>query len=85
MKTTMDTNYNPFSLSGKTILVTGASSGIGKETAIQCSKMGAKIIITARNEERLNETLTQLEGDGHQYIIADLTQKEDLDKIVEKD
>ena len=83
MKTTMDTNYNPFSLSGKTILVTGASSGIGKETAIQCSKMGAKIIITARNEERLNETLTQLEGDGHQYIIADLTQKEDLDKIVE--
>ena len=83
MKTTMDTNYNPFSLTGKTILVTGASSGIGKETAIQCSKMGAKIIITARNEERLNETLTQLEGDGHQYIIADLTQKEDLDKMVE--
>ena len=49
MKTTMDTNYNPFSLSGKTILVTGASSGIGKETAIQCSKMGAKSLFALDN------------------------------------
>ena len=47
----MDTNYNPFSLKGKTILVAGASSGIGKETAIPCSKMGTKVIITARQEE----------------------------------
>ena len=50
-------NYNPFSLEGKTILVTGASSGIGRGAAIECSKMGAKVIVTARNEERLNETL----------------------------
>ena len=49
--------YNPFSLEGKTILVTGASSGIGRATAIECSRMGAKVIITARNEERLKETL----------------------------
>ena len=55
--------YNPFSLEGKTILVTGASSGIGRATAIECSRMGAKVIITARNEERLKETLEQLEGD----------------------
>ena len=41
--------YNPFSLEGKTILVTGASSGIGRATAIECSRMGAKVIITARN------------------------------------
>ena len=75
-------NYNPFSLEGKTVLVTGASSGIGRETAIQCSKMGAKLIITARNEERLNETLLQLEGDGHRMVIAELTTPEDLDQLV---
>lgn len=74
---------NPYSLEGKSILVTGASSGIGKETAIQCSKMGAKVIITARNEERLKDTLTQLKGEGHQMLIADLTQQEDLNQIVE--
>ena len=79
----MDTNYNPFTLKDKTIFVTGASSGIGKETAIQCSKLGAKVIITARNEKRLNDTFSQLEGDGHLSIIADLIQQEDLEKIVE--
>lgn len=78
----MGLNSNPFSLEGKTVLVTGASSGIGKETAIQCSKMGAKLIITARNEERLNETLSQLDGDGHRMIIAELTNSEDLEKLV---
>ena len=46
----MGINYNPFSLEGKTILVTGASSGIGQTTAIECSKMGAKVIITDRNK-----------------------------------
>ena len=45
-------SYNPYSLEGKTVLVTGASSGIGRGAAIECSKMGAKVIITARNEER---------------------------------
>lgn len=75
--------YNPFSLQGKTILVTGASSGIGQETAIQCSKIGAKVIVTARNEERLNETLSQMEGDGHRIVIAELTQQADLEKLVD--
>lgn len=78
----MDTNYNPFSLVGKTVLVTGASSGIGQETAIQCSKMGAKVIITARNEERLNETISQMEGNEHQIIIADQTKQKELDSLV---
>lgn len=74
--------YNPFSLQGKTILVTGASSGIGQGTAIQCSKMGAKVIVTARNEERLKETMSQLEGEGHQMIMAELTNQEDIERLV---
>lgn len=75
-------SYNPFSLINKTILVTGASSGIGKATAIECSKMGAKVIITARNEEKLKETLSLLEGDGHQMIIADLSNTDEIDNLV---
>lgn len=74
--------YNPFSLLGKTILVTGASSGIGKETAISCSKMGAKVIITARNQERLQDTFELLEGENNQQIIADLTNEDDINSLV---
>ena len=62
-------SYNPFNLQGKTILVTGASSGIGKATAIECSKLGAKIVITGRNEERLAETMHLLEGNEHQMVL----------------
>ena len=64
---------NPFSLSGKTILVTGASSGIGRGIAVACAGMGAQVILTARNIVRLQETLSALEGEGHSYITADLT------------
>lgn len=78
----MDTNYNPVSLAGKTILVTGASSGIGRATAIECALLGAKLIITARNEQRLAETMSMLEGEGHVSIIADLSNPEDVDNIV---
>ena len=56
---------NPFSLSGKTILVTGASAGIGRGIAIACAGMGALVVLTARNAERLQETLSMLEGEGH--------------------
>jgi len=76
--------YNPFSLTGKTILVTGASSGIGRATAIECSKMGAQLVLTARNEDRLKETISQLEGDGHQYIIADLGYEDGIKNLVEQ-
>ena len=75
--------YNPYSLEGKTILVTGASSGIGKATAIECSKMGATVVVTARNEERLKETLGVLEGQGHSMIICDLTSDDELNNLVE--
>ena len=75
--------YNPFSLENKTILVTGASSGIGQATAIECSKMGARVVISGRNEERLHETYIQLENDGHQIIVADLNSQSDVDTLVE--
>lgn len=71
---------NPFSLQGKRILVTGATSGIGRQTAIECSKMGASVVATGRNEERLNETLALLATPG-EGIIADLTQTEDLTSL----
>ena len=74
--------YNPFSLENKTILVTGASSGIGKAIAIECSKMGAQVVITGRNEQRLQETYKQLEGIHPAYVVADLTKKEDIETLV---
>lgn len=68
--------FNPFTLEGKTVLVTGASSGIGRGIAVTCSKMGAKVIINGRNEARLGETFDQLEGEGHEIIAGDLTDVE---------
>ena len=73
--------YNPFSLENKTILVTGASSGIGKAIAIECAKMGAKVVVTGRNEARLQETHTLLEGDHPDYIVADLSVNEDVVRV----
>lgn len=72
-----------FSLTGKTILVTGASSGIGRAIAIICSQMGATVIITGRNTERLSETFTLLVGDYHQQFSADLTNSTDIQALVE--
>ena len=80
------TMYNPFTLEGKTILITGASSGIGAETAIECSKLGAAVIITGRNEERLKSVLSQLDASfsqKHQYLIADLSSEDEIQSLVE--
>lgn len=74
--------YNPFSLEGKAILVTGASSGIGRGIAVECTKMGARVVINGRNLDRLNETLGMLEGEGHIAIQADLSKQEGIDKVV---
>jgi NAD(P)-dependent dehydrogenase (short-subunit alcohol dehydrogenase family) len=76
--------FNPFSLNGKTVLITGASSGIGRGIAIECSKMGAKLIISGRDAERLAETFEALEGDGHIIIQADLSIQEDIDRLVDE-
>ncbi len=73
---------NPFSLEGKTIFVTGASSGIGKSIAILCSQLGAKMIIVARNEDKLKATLDELIGNGHSYKCADLTKQEEVNNLV---
>ena len=74
--------YNPFTLQGKTIFVTGASSGIGRGIAITCSRMGAKVIINGRNEQRLQETLSHMEGDGHAVMGGDLADMTTLTSIV---
>ncbi|MEG0700956.1 MAG: SDR family oxidoreductase [Muribaculaceae bacterium] len=78
------TNYNPFSLEGKTILVTGASSGIGKAIAIECSKMGATVVITGRNAHRLTETFDQLEGSDNIQIVADLSIENSIENLIEQ-
>ena len=70
--------FNPFSLEGKQLLVTGASAGIGQAIAIACSKMGASVIITGRNVERLNVTRSLLMGEGHLSIAGDLTNEIDI-------
>lgn len=75
--------FNPFSLSGKTILVTGASSGIGRGIAIACSKMGASVFVNGRNEERLNETLLQMSGENdNQKLVADLSNAGQISTMV---
>ena len=74
---------NPFSLEGKTLFVTGASSGIGRGICIESSKMGATIHLMARNQVRLFETLGQLEGDGHIIHQADLCDIKVMNKLVD--
>lgn len=75
-------NFNPFSLEGKTILVTGASSGIGRGIAIICAKMGATVILNGRNQMKLGTTLTQLDPGEHKFIAADLSDSESMSRMV---
>lgn len=76
--------YNPFSLSGKNILVTGASGGIGRQIALECARMGAKVFFTGRNSAKLEALLSEMpDQTSHVSVIADLTASEDIDKVVE--
>lgn len=75
---------NPFSLQGKTILVTGASSGIGRSIAIECSNLGARIILSGRNENALQETRNSMVGDSHKIIPADLTNEDSIMSLVDE-
>ena len=72
----------PFSLAGKRILVTGASSGIGRQIAVSCSQMGATIVGTGRDAARLDETLGLLSAGDHLMIPADLTQASGRDAVI---
>jgi NAD(P)-dependent dehydrogenase (short-subunit alcohol dehydrogenase family) len=75
---------NPFELTGKTILITGGSSGLGRQCAISASRQGAAVFITGRNEKRLLETFNQLAGDGHRMFTADLTLEQDISNLVDQ-
>ena len=75
---------NPFSLEGKCVLVTGASSGIGRGIAVACAQMGATVVANGRNVERLKETISMLVGEGHTAIAADLLKQEGIDTLVEQ-
>lgn len=72
-----------FSLEGKKLLITGASSGIGRSMAVECSKAGASVVLTARNEERLKETLAMMEPGEHLIYPADMMQEEDVENLAQ--
>lgn len=76
--------FNPFSLEGKTLLVTGAASGMGKATAIACAKMGAHIIAADYNVTAMEETMQELEGDGHQSYAINLADDTSWGDLLEK-
>jgi len=74
-------DFNPFSLKDKTILVTGASSGIGQAIAVSVSKMGANVIINGRNIAKLENTLSLMAGNNNIIIVCDLTKNEDITQL----
>ena len=76
--------YNPFSLEGKTILVTGASSGIGQASAIEASKLGATVIVCGRNKERIEQTLSLMEGANNSCFEGDLLEQEVVERLVKE-
>ena len=76
----MNMNFN---LSEKKILITGASSGIGKQAAITISEYGGNVFITAREQKRLDETFKQLKGNNHQSFTADLTDEKQIHNLIE--
>lgn len=69
---------NPLDLTGRLFLVTGASSGIGRETAVLLSQLGARIVVVGRNSARLAETVQNLSGGGHHTEVLDLVQTEQI-------
>jgi NAD(P)-dependent dehydrogenase (short-subunit alcohol dehydrogenase family) len=73
---------SPFSLKGKRILVTGASSGLGQAIAIGVAAAGGQVVITGRNQERLRETLSRVRGEGHISVVAELTDPEQRNALV---
>jgi NAD(P)-dependent dehydrogenase (short-subunit alcohol dehydrogenase family) len=73
---------NPFSIASKRILITGASSGIGRSMAIACSEMGAEVYFTGRNAAALTQTLEMMTGEGHKMLVSDITSLQDVENLV---
>ena len=73
---------NPMELTRRRILVTGASSGIGRQTAITLSQLGANVVLVARRKEKLEETLSLLEGERHKYYSFDLTKIDEIEDFI---
>lgn len=71
-----------FSLKGKNIMITGASSGIGRQCAIECSKSGARIVLVARNQEKLEETKVSLTTNRHLIFSQDITCFDKIEPLV---
>ncbi|WP_256009599.1 SDR family NAD(P)-dependent oxidoreductase [Desertivirga xinjiangensis] len=78
------TASSAFSLKGKNILITGASSGIGKATALKCAEYGASLILVGRNAQKLEMVLEKLAGQGHQKLQADLSDPTQIVRLVEQ-
>lgn len=74
--------FNLVDLTGKKIVLTGASQGIGRDTAVMLSKLGAKMMLIARNEAKLQETISMLEGEGHKYYLLDINELEKIEACV---
>lgn len=85
MPLSADISFNPFSLAGRRVLITGASSGLGQAIALACAKMGAELLVTGRDQVRLAQTLEQLKAISalqHQSVVADLTQHTERENLV---
>lgn len=79
----MENVFNPFSLEGKTIVISGAASGIARQCAISCSKMGARLILLDLNEEGLKETMTMVERpEEHYWAVVNLTDRERVKEVI---
>lgn len=69
-------------MEGKHVLITGGTSGIGRQTAIMLSELGAKVAIIGRREEGLRETMAMLQGEGHSFHVADVSEIEKLEPLI---
>lgn len=74
--------YNPFSLKGKNIIITGASSGIGRKCALLCTMMGARVIIIGRREKNLKEVFSEMHGEENIFYVQDITHYDELESLV---
>lgn len=74
---------SPFSIAGKNILVTGATSGIGMASAMRFASAGAKITATGRSVEKLDALKAEISGEGHTFVSADLNDESDFQKLAE--